>query len=143
MNAFGRGLVGLSQVFLIAACASPEQATGVPDPFDAAMIAARDNDRTSEGRAFQQAGAPRLGPALTPLARTCRETAPEGARLAFRLLIQIDVDGHAMEVLVRPSTPYSECMRSAVRSIGFLKPPADRYWVRLDMQTRAPLMPGS
>ncbi len=123
--------VMLGVTCLSAGCASTRPnavSTAFPDAFTAAKIAVAENEVQPEGRQYERALSPWLGPALTPLTNGCRLSAPQGADDTYEWLARLSGSGEVVEVLVRPSSPHSECVRAALRGQVFPPPPRDGYW---------------
>jgi len=104
-----------------------------PASFDAALSSALGNVATPKGRLFDDELARQFQDRHEDALVRCREGIKESDLVSFDLLMKLAADGKGQAVLVRPDTPVSACLRSAVRNDVYKKPPRPAYWVRVAM----------
>ena len=104
--------------------------------FDAALKAAEANRATTRGflydAAFTMKAASWLGPALYTCSRNL-------SRLDARpviMLVRVNPEGKADEVLARPLTRVARCLRPRILSAIHPKPPDPSWWIKLEVKIR-------
>lgn len=90
--------------------------------------------RAPEAMDWEQKNAAQGGAKLTPIINACRLTAPDGKDKSFTLLVRLAKEGHPLNVLTSPRTPFAECARSGVANLTFANAPWEGYWLEIDMQ---------
>jgi len=99
-----------------------------PTTLSDARAAVEANVRTSEGKSFdEQFGTDFVGKHMTPL-RQCKQTAGDDLR-SFWILVKLNKDGTARELLFYPETRLGTCARNALLKEKFVSPPHNEYWV--------------
>jgi hypothetical protein len=89
--------------------------------------------RTSAGKAFDEKfgtdfGANHLGPL-----HQCKQST-DGDMRSFWILMKLDQDGRARELLLYPETKLGACAREALLRDKFVVPPRPEYWVSVSMK---------
>jgi hypothetical protein len=117
-------------ICLLAASAavSDDKPTGLSD----AQSAIDANLRTSEGKAFDEKIGEDFVAKHLDAVRQCKSSA-DGDMRNFWILLKLDKNGAAKEVLFHPSTKLGTCSRTALLKETFLAPPRDSYWVGIYM----------
>ena len=118
-------------LLLFGACVarSEEKSTSLPD----ARAAVEKNLSTPEGKKFdEQLGSEFVFKHLGPL-RQCKQTASDDLR-SFWILIKLNPDGTAGEILLYPETKLGTCARETLLKDKFLPPPRPAYWVSVYMK---------
>jgi hypothetical protein len=120
----------LALLLLLAhAALSADKPTSLSD----ARSAVESNLSTPEGKAFdQQLGTEFVTRHLGPV-RQCKQTAGDDLR-SFWILIKLNKDGTAGEILLYPETRLGTCARDALLKDKFLPPPRPAYWVSVYMK---------
>ncbi len=123
-------------VFMIPAALGSDQrgqAEDKPTSLSDARAAVEANLRTPEGKKYdEQMGAEFVQKHLGPL-RQCKQTAGDDLR-SFWILLKLDKDGTAKEVLLYPETKLGTCARGALLKETFSPPPRPAYWISVYMQ---------
>jgi len=111
----------------LCACAATPSTVASPsdDEFSAAWQEG-DHTKDRDGAAYVQNMARGLGPVLMASFSECNGPRPGPARLA----VQLNLDGSVRKAMVRPSTPYWECVKDSVAKKRFPPPPRDAFWTR-------------
>ena len=111
---------------LCACAATPPKVAAPPvDEFTAAWNEGEHNEHgTIDGAAYVQGMVGWLGPALTASSKKC---SGDMARPA-RLVVQLNLDGSVRKAMVRPSSPYWECVKADLAKKNFPAPPRDGFW---------------
>lgn len=105
-----------------------------PTSLSDAQAAVEDNMRTAEGKAYdQQMGNDLMQKYLDNL-RQCKRTAG-GSQESFWILMKLDKDGWAKEVLLHPVTKVGKCDREALSNAKLVPPPRGDYWVGIYLNT--------
>lgn len=104
-----------------------------PTSLSDARAAVETNMRTSEGKAFDEKfgtdfGANHLGPM-----RQCKKTSGDDLR-SFWILLKLDKNGAAKELLLYPETKLGACARDPLLKDKFVAPPRPEYWVSVSMK---------
>jgi len=108
---------------------SQEKPTSLAD----ARAAVEKNLGTPEGKTFdEQMGNEFVSKHLAPL-RQCKQTAGDDLR-SFWILLKLNQDGSANEILLYPETRLGTCARAALLKDKFLAPPRAAYWVSVYMK---------
>jgi hypothetical protein len=95
------------------------------DEFTAAWNEGEHNEnRTADGAAYIQVKDRWLGPALTRSTFRCSGEAAH----KVRLVVQLNLDGSVRKAMLRPSSPYWECVKDALVKKTFPAPPRDGFW---------------
>jgi hypothetical protein len=98
-----------------------------------ARAAVEKNLTTPEGKKFdEQMGTEFVSKHLGPL-RQCKQTAGDDLR-SFWILLKLNTDGTAAEILLYPETKLGTCARVALLTDTFLPPPRPAYWVSVYMK---------
>lgn len=119
--------------FLLGMAAQQVVAEDKPTSLSDARAAVEANLRTAEGKAYdEQLGTEFVGKHLGPL-RQCKRTAGDDLR-SFWILLKLDKDGAAKEVLLYPETKMGTCSREALLKDRFPAPPRPAYWVSVYMK---------
>src|ERR1700690_3304556 len=121
-------MIGTVALIFFALGASLAQAEDKPTSLSDARAAIDANLKTPEGKAFDD----RLGHEffekhMGPL-RQCKPSAGNDLG-SFWILLKLDKDGAAQEVLLYPTTRLGTCAREALLKERFLPPPRPGYWV--------------
>ncbi len=120
-------------LLLLALGASLAWAEDKPTTLSDAQAAIEANLRTPEGKAFdEQMGKEFVERHMAPL-RQCKQSAG-GDLASFWILLKLDQDGSAKEVLLYPTTKLGVCAREALLRDRFLSPPRPGYWVGIYMK---------
>ena len=98
-----------------------------------ALTSARANVATDKGKAFDVEIGKDFGERHVDTMGRCTEGIDGPGLAPFELLMKLGDDGKVREVLVRPETPVAACLRTAVASESYKKPPRAEYWVRIGM----------
>ena len=120
-------LSGALSLFLLAA----EKPTSLSD----ARAAVESNLKTPEGKAYdEQLGKEFFEKHMGPL-RQCKPNAGDDWR-SFWILLKLDKDGSAQEILLYPETKLGMCARTALLNVNekFSTPPRAAYWVSVYMK---------
>ena len=122
----GMRAAALAFAWLLAS--APATSAGSATSLADAQAAIEANLRTAEGKAFdERMGNEFVQKHMAPL-RQCKASA--GSDLgSFWLLLKLDKDGGAEEVLLHPSTKLGVCARDTYLKDKFLSPPRADYWV--------------
>jgi hypothetical protein len=105
-----------------------------PTSLSDAQAAIDANMRTAEGKAYdEQMGTDLMQKYLDSL-RQCKRTAG-GSQESFWILIKLDKDGLAKEVLLHPVTKVGNCDREALSKAKLVPPPRGDYWVGIYLNT--------
>jgi hypothetical protein len=124
-------MMHLGRILLIAfliAGAQSATSENKPTSFSDARAAVESNLRTPEGKSFdEQMGNEFVSKHLGPF-RQCKQTAGDDLR-NFWILLKLDKDGSAHEILLYPETKLGSCARDALLKDKFLPPPQPAYWV--------------
>jgi hypothetical protein len=125
----GCGLVVLLVQMTSTLVIAEEKPTSLSD----ARAAVEANLRTPEGKAFdEQLGNEFVAKHLGPL-RQCKQAAGDDLR-SFWILMKLDRDGAAKEVLLYPETKLGACARTDLLKDKFPAPPRPAYWVSVYMK---------
>jgi hypothetical protein len=120
-------LLFLSLSSLVAA--ATDKATSLSD----AQAAIEANLRTPEGKAFDdRMGKELVDKHLAPI-HQCKQSAG-GDLASFWILLKLDKDGAAQEILLYPTTKLGACAREALITDKLLPPPRPGYWVGIYMK---------
>jgi hypothetical protein len=107
-----------------------------PTDFGVALKAAESNRKTNRGSmydaAFTLKSAPWLGRALYG----CSRNLSRGDYRPVVILVRISAEGRAEEVLIRPSTKVSRCLKGRFVSAEYPKPPGPSWWVKMELKVR-------
>jgi hypothetical protein len=114
---------------LVATLGSQNKPTSIPE----ATAAAQANLRTPEGKAYDQKFGAEFMPKHFASLSQCKETAASDPR-SFWILLKLDKDGVATEVLVTPSTKMSTCAQKALLKDKFPAPPRPGYWAAINIK---------
>ena len=105
-----------------------------PTSLSDAQAAIDANMRTAEGKTDdEQMGTDLMQKYLDSL-RQCKRTAG-GSQESFWILIKLDKDGLAKEVLLHPVTKVGNCDREALSKAKLVPPPRGDYWVGIYLNT--------
>jgi hypothetical protein len=119
----------LSSVMLTQSLVAEDKPTSLSE----ARAAVEANLRTPEGKKYdEQMGTEFLQKHLGPL-RQCKQTSGDDLR-NFWILLKLDRDGTAKEVLLYPETKLGTCARGALLKEAFSSPPRPAYWISVYMQ---------
>lgn len=109
------------------------QGSDKPTSMSEARDAVEANLKTPEGKKYdEQMGTEFLQKHLGPL-RQCKKTAGNDLR-SFWILLKLDKDGTAKEVLLYPETALGACARPALLKETFSSPPRPAYWISVYMK---------
>jgi hypothetical protein len=115
-------IASLTVLGCLCACAAP------PPPVDEFTAAWNEGERnengTVAGAAYIQSSVGWLGRALTASSIHCSGDIAHHVRL----VVQLNLDGSVRKAMVRPSSPYWECMKDAMAKKTYPAPPWDGYW---------------
>jgi len=116
------------RVFLLILFAGALMAADKPTSLSEARDAVEANMRTSEGKKFdEQFGGEFVQKHLGPF-HDCKAAAA-GDLKDFWILMKLDKDGTAREVLLYPTTKLGSCASGKLLNEKFLLPPRPDYWV--------------
>jgi hypothetical protein len=120
-------------MFLLSiSCTRLAFAENKPTSLSDARVAVDANLRTPEGKKFdEQMGTEFVQKHLGPL-RQCKQNAGGDLR-SFWILLKLDKDGAAKELLLYPETKLGTCAREALLKDKFLPPPQPAYWISVYM----------
>ncbi len=119
----------LSSVVLTQSLVAEDKPTSLSD----ARAAVEANLRTPEGKKYdEQMGTEFVQKHLGPI-RQCKQTAGDDLR-NFWMLLKLDRDGTARELLLYPETKLGTCARGALLKETFSAPPRPAYWISVYMQ---------
>ncbi len=105
-----------------------------PTSLSDAQAAIEANMRTPEGKAYdEQTGKDLMQKYLDSL-RQCKRTAG-GSQESFWILLKLDKDGSAKEVLLSPVTKVGSCDREILSKAKLTSPPRSDYWVGIYLNT--------
>lgn len=98
-----------------------------------ARAAVEANLRTPEGKKYDdQMGTEFVQKHLGPF-RQCKQASGDDRR-NFWMLLKLDKDGNAKELLLYPETKLGTCARGALLKEIFSPPPRPAYWISIYMQ---------
>ncbi len=104
-----------------------------PTSLSDARAAVEANIKTATGKAFdEQFGNDFLANHLAPL-RQCKPRSSDDLR-SFWILVKLDKDGTAREILFYPETKLGLCAHDGLIRGKFVAPPRDGYWVSVYMK---------
>jgi hypothetical protein len=116
-------------IFSATQLVAADKATSLSDARDAVEA----NMRTGDGKKFdEQFGADFVQKHLGPF-RDCKATAGGDVK-DFWLLMRLDKQGTAREVLSYPTTKLASCASGKLLDDKFLPPPRPDYWVSVFMK---------
>jgi len=119
----------LSSVMLTQSLVAEDRPTSLSE----ARAAVEANLRTPEGKKYdEQMGTEFVQKHLGPL-RQCKQTAGDDLR-NFWMLLKLDRDGTAKELLLYPETKLGTCARSGLLKETFSAPPRPAYWISVYLQ---------
>jgi len=100
-----------------------------------ASQAITDNEKTPEGKDYQQKMATIMG---TPQEGPFREcfTGPLNGYPNFNMILKVARDSSVESVMFWPPTVPDACIQEKLKSVTLASPPADEYWVRVMMKIR-------
>jgi hypothetical protein len=141
MEAIRRGLVRrlaeMTVLLLVTICALSTAVLGEPlTRFDALLAEAQKEGKTDAGVEYNRQIAIYFERQVGPTASGCFESTAKPETTPFDILIQVNGDGRAREVLMRPETNTALCLKQALLVDGYPKPPAPSYWVNVRMGIR-------
>jgi hypothetical protein len=116
--------------FLLAA--STGVASDKPTSLSDAQAAIQANLRTSDGKAFDDRMGKEFVDKHLAALRQCK-TSAGGDLSSFWILLKLNNDGTAGELLLYPSTKLGLCAREGLLKERFLAPPRTGYWVGIYM----------
>jgi len=120
-------------IVLLQVGVQPLVAEDKPTSLSDARSAVEANLRAPEGKAFdEKLGAEFVANHLGPF-HQCKQSAGDDLR-SFWMLIKLDKDGMAKEVLLYPETKMGTCARPALLKDKFSAPPRSAYWVSVYMK---------
>ncbi len=119
----------LLPILLAVTAMAADKPTSLSDARDAVEA----NMRTGEGKKFdEQFGAEFIQKHLGPF-HDCKATAAGDLR-DFWILMKLDKEGTAREVLLYPTTKLGSCASGKILNDKFLSPPRPDYWVSVFMK---------
>ena len=104
-----------------------------PTTLSAARAAIEANLRTPEGKAFDEQMGTEFVQKHLGAVRQCKQSAGDDLR-SFWILIKLDKDGTAKELLLYPTTKLGTCARDALLKEKFSSPPKPAYWISVYMK---------
>jgi hypothetical protein len=108
------------------------QGNDKPTSLSDARAAVEANLRTPEGKKYdEQMGTEFMQNHLAPV-RQCKQTSGSDLR-SFWILMKLDRDGTAKEILLYPETKLGTCAREALLKEAFSAPPRPAYWISIYM----------
>jgi hypothetical protein len=120
-------------ILLLIFSAAHGVAADKPTSLSDARAAVEANMRTSEGKNFdERMGTEFVQKHLGPT-RDCKATAGDDLR-DFWILLKLDKEGVAREVLLYPTTKLGTCASGRLLNDKFLAPPRPDYWVSAYMK---------
>ena len=120
-------------IFVLALTVLPLAAADKPTSLSDARDAVEANMRTGEGKKFdEQFGADFIQKHLGPF-HDCKASA-SGDMRDFWILMKLDKEGVAREVLLYPTTKLGSCASGRLLTDKFLPPPRPDYWVSAFMK---------
>lgn len=120
-------------LFLLLLATQMLKAVDQPTSLSDARNAVEANMRTSEGKSFdEKLGTDFVQKHLGPF-RECKAKAGNDLR-DFWILMKLDKDGLAKEVLLYPATKLGTCASGKLLNDKFLAPPRPDYWVSVFMK---------
>jgi len=121
-------IAGLTVSGFLCACAvtPPKVAAPPVDEFTAAWNEGEHNENeTIDGATYIRGMVDWHGRALTLSSIKCSGDVPRHVRM----VVQLNLDGSVRKAMVRPSSPYWECMRDDLAKKNWPPPPRDGYWI--------------
>lgn len=126
-NMRGRGAVAIL-FSLVCSQLVMTQDKGRPTSLSDARAAVEANLRTPEGKKYdEQMGTEFMQKHIGPL-RQCKQSAGNDLR-SFWMLLKLDKDGMAKEILLYPETKLGTCAREGLLKESFSSPPRSAYWI--------------
>jgi len=120
-------------IMLTILAATQMVAADKPTSLSDARDAVDANVRSSEGKKFdEQFGADFIQRHLDPF-HDCKGTAAGDMR-DFWMLLKLDKEGTAREILLYPTTKLASCATGKLLNDKFLPPPRPDYWVSVFMK---------
>ena len=104
-----------------------------PTSLSDARNAVEANMRTSEGKAFDEKFGTDFGANHIGSLRQCKKPSGDDVR-SFWILMKLDKDGAAKELLLYPETKWGACAREPLLKDKFAAPPRPEYWVSVYMK---------
>jgi hypothetical protein len=124
----GLTLVMVCCLFSVSMARAGDKATSL----SVAQAAIQANLRTSEGKAFDDRMGKDFAEKHLGALRQCKASA--GSDLTnFWILLKLNHDGTAAELLLYPATKMGICAREPLLKEHFLAPPQEGYWVGIYM----------
>jgi len=106
-----------------------------PTSIAAASAVVEANLKTSEGKAYDAEIGQAFMKNYAPVVKSCKEKAAGDLR-PFDMLIRVDEGGASKEVLLFPLTKLAQCLRPALLSGTFPKPPKTDYWFDIHLELK-------
>ncbi len=113
--------------------ATSADAADKPTSLSDARAAVEANMRTSEGKAFDEKFGKDFGANHRGPLRQCKKTSGDDLR-SFWILMKLDREGAAKELLLYPETKLGTCAREPLLKDKFSAPPRPDYWVSVNMK---------
>ena len=104
--------------------------------FKSATRAVQRNMNTEAGKAYDDAFGKEFARQNASSMQRCTRDAAAEDLASFEILARVSVNGRLEKVLVKPLTAVARCIRGAVSTERFPKPPAPHYWVRVHMSIK-------
>lgn len=111
-------------LFALFAVSAHAEAPALPAPFDVRVQLARDVEADERFRTYKTAMIRRSGRHLARTMRACRAIAPAPEQKSVVLIADIEADGRAAAVEVKPDNAIGQCFASGFASARYPKPPA-------------------
>ena len=107
------------------------EALRAQDPVAAAEAGARATAATPEGREFARSVGESFGRDHSPTVSRCAKKSQPSDLANFSLFLRVAATGWVEEVLVRPATGLSECVRAKLKGWKVGAPPGTGAWVEV------------
>jgi hypothetical protein len=121
-------------MFMLAAGSPPATAgSSAPGKFALAHEAARNNQKTPEGKLYDDALGVFSREKDTKAMDACVRAAVGPDLRSFNLVAKAAVDGVVTEAMVHPETNVSTCFRDRWKARKLPQPPRADYWVLFEM----------
>lgn len=121
-------------VMVLAMMASPPiLANDTPTSLADARAAVEANLKTPAGQAYDQQFGKEFMQKQLPAMKLCKKSAGKDLT-SFWILMKLDKDGAAREVLLHPTTKIGTCARQELLHSAFSPPPKPAYWVSIFMK---------
>lgn len=111
-------------LFALFAVSAHAEAPVLPAPFDVRVQLAKDVEADERFKTYKTAMIRRNGRYLARTMRACRSIAPAPEQKSVVLVAEIEADGRASAVEVKPDNALGNCFATGFSSARYPKPPA-------------------